>query len=135
MGVLRLGRNLMFAKLAWTYYQRRQLALRRSERNARLVKTLALGVGAGAIYVARIPILKGVHKLLSLIVPKKEEGREGVLPLDPPPPSRKKQRVQARREAAEKRNHDDPGSHRSMVHVEVGKETGLAVKLGEALRE
>lgn len=132
--MLRLARNVLIARLAYGYISRRVAASRRADKRARVFKWAALGISAGAIYVAREPLMAMFRGLAEGLRGEDEGATPTALEYaEPPPPSAKKQRKQARQKAAARAEREE-GAGQGEVHVERNAEQDLAVPLHEALK-
>jgi hypothetical protein len=130
--MLRLARNVVLARLAYGYISRRVAESRRSQKRARILKVAVFGVSAGAIYVAREPLLAALRGWVEGLRGE-EEGLTALDYAEPPAPSPKKERKQARRNAAARATREET-SGQGDVHVERNADEDLAVPMHEALK-
>jgi len=135
--VLKLARNVMLAKVAWSFVQKKRAEAERARSARRTWTWLALGAAAGAVYVARKPINTALRGFLGGLTGEEQgEGMVpgGVLPLPVPIPSKKKQAKEARREAAVQAERAPVAAPRA-IHVERNAEETLAVPLREVVKD
>jgi hypothetical protein len=119
MKLLKVGRNLVAAKLAWNFLQSRMQAAERRRRRRNWTAGIAFGTGAALAYTFREDLVAMFHKFLD----DRREYRDYI-----PPPSRKK--LREAREAAE-RGAREAGSQRAPpVRVETNASPELGVQLG-----
>jgi len=130
--MLRLARNVIIARLAYGYISRRVAESRRAQKRARVLKWAAFGLSAGAVYVAREPLL-AVFRGLVEGLRGEEEGPTALEYAEPPAPSPKKQRKQARQNAAELAAREET-TGQGEVHFERNADEDLAVPMHEALK-
>lgn len=128
MKLLKVGRNLVAAKLAWNFLQNRLQAAERHRRRRNWAAGIAFGAGAAVAYTFREDFVAVFHKIL--------DGRRREVSdyYAPPAPSRKKQEREARRESAERRAREEGQYGGGTVRAETNASPELAVKLGDAAK-
>jgi hypothetical protein len=127
MKLLKVGRNLAAAPLAWNFLQNRLQAADRHRRRRNWAAGVAFGAGALVAYTFREDFVAVFHKLL-------DDRRREVSDYAPPAPSRKKQERDARRASAERRGREEGLRGAAAVHVETNASPELAVTLGEVAK-
>jgi hypothetical protein len=126
MKLLKVGRNLVAAKLAWNFIQSRMQAGERHRRRRNWAAGIAFGTGAALAYTFREDFVAVFHKIL--------DDRRREVHYAPQAPSRKKQEREARRESAERHARDEGQYGGGTVRVETNASPDLAVKLGDAAK-